>query len=549
MQPSFFSPRDDQHQYNHHHIYDVIIVGAGWSGLSAASRLTEKGLTNIIILEGLDHIGGRSRTVYPFQQAPDLAVELGSAWTYENTEPHEMMLELNQPFGQVHYDDPSTFGLYNEQGEVIATDKEELMELWDNYCIYSHRVAKYLRSKLDDHQPHADKSYQYTMDAYLQHNNDLSPQQVEFLKSMIHAQFEIEFATSLHNISTASAGRRANQCLFCNADYFVPVEHGGFDKVLKKLAKPFKSKLQFRSKVTKVQYGTNTPDLVQVTYLDGKTNTNKTILAKTILMTVPLGVLQKGVIQFEPPLPSRKQQAIDALGMGVLNKVILYWDTPQTTWWPVGREVLTLANAHNHSNVNSANLLLDHDRSYTTFFNDHQLGNGGHFVLSAWIGGDLARAAEQEKNDNIIIAKVMNHLRTMMLSSLATSSSGQEVVVVPEPTHTIVTHWGQDEFSYGSYSYTPYRGDQNDLDWSRYARRDLAARTGSNVFWAGEAVSEKWYATTVGAYRSGRKAANDILVLLEKERQKIKVPSPELKKMKKAATSLTRRRKLSTVLS
>jgi monoamine oxidase len=43
----------------------VIIVGAGASGLAAASRLVENGLsaTNITILEAQNHIGGRVHTV------------------------------------------------------------------------------------------------------------------------------------------------------------------------------------------------------------------------------------------------------------------------------------------------------------------------------------------------------------------------------------------------------------------------------------------------------------------------------------------------------
>ena len=36
-----------------------------------------------------------------------------------------------------------------------------------------------------------------------------------------------------------------------------------------------------------------------------------------------LGVLKAGAVNFEPPLPQRKQQAIDRLGFGTLNKVLL----------------------------------------------------------------------------------------------------------------------------------------------------------------------------------------------------------------------------------
>ena len=42
-----------------------------------------------------------------------------------------------------------------------------------------------------------------------------------------------------------------------------------------------------------------------------------------VLVTVPLGVLKAGSIAFVPPLPERKQGAIQRLGFGLLNKVRL----------------------------------------------------------------------------------------------------------------------------------------------------------------------------------------------------------------------------------
>lgn len=62
----------------------------------------------------------------------------------------------------------------------------------------------------------------------------------------------------------------------------------------------------------------------------------KSLSFDAALITVPLGVLKAGGIAFEPPLPSDKREAIDRLGMGVLDKVYLkyadvFWDT-DTTW-------------------------------------------------------------------------------------------------------------------------------------------------------------------------------------------------------------------------
>jgi len=49
------------------------------------------------------------------------------------------------------------------------------------------------------------------------------------------------------------------------------------------------------------------------------------------LCAVPLGVLKAGSIEFKPSLPDRKQNVIDRLGFGVINKVALEWEAP---FWP-----------------------------------------------------------------------------------------------------------------------------------------------------------------------------------------------------------------------
>lgn len=40
------------------------------------------------------------------------------------------------------------------------------------------------------------------------------------------------------------------------------------------------------------------------------------------LVTVPLALLQKGALQFNPPLSDKKMKAINSLGAGIIEKVI-----------------------------------------------------------------------------------------------------------------------------------------------------------------------------------------------------------------------------------
>ncbi len=57
-----------------------------------------------------------------------------------------------------------------------------------------------------------------------------------------------------------------------------------------------------------------------------------TVEADFVVNTIPLGVLKHGSVEFQPPLPPWKTEAIGRLGFGVLNKVVLlyreaFWDT------------------------------------------------------------------------------------------------------------------------------------------------------------------------------------------------------------------------------
>ena len=60
---------------------DVIIIGAGVSGLRAAANLDAMGIT-YLILEGSDYIGGRLKS-YDFEGT---MIELGANWVHGATD-------------------------------------------------------------------------------------------------------------------------------------------------------------------------------------------------------------------------------------------------------------------------------------------------------------------------------------------------------------------------------------------------------------------------------------------------------------------------------
>jgi len=74
---------------------------------------------------------------------------------------------------------------------------------------------------------------------------------------------------------------------------------------------------------------------------------------------------------------------------------------------------------------------------------------------------------------------------------------------IAEPENYLITRWGSDEFSFGSYSYVPIGGTSFDYD-------ELAKPVMNRLFFAGEATIKEAPATVHGTYLSGIREAQRI---------------------------------------
>lgn len=100
--------------------------------------------------------------------------------------------------------------------------------------------------------------------------------------------------------------------------------------------------------------------------------------ADMVLCTVPLGVLKKKIIKFEPELPQRKLAAIERLGFGLLNKVAMIF--PHVFW---GEELDTFGCLNESSSQRGEFFLL---------YSYHTVSGGP--LLIALVAGEAAQAFE-----------------------------------------------------------------------------------------------------------------------------------------------------------
>lgn len=216
--------------------------------------------------------------------------------------------------------------------------------------------------------------------------------------------------------------------------------------------------------------------------------------ADAVVVTVPLGVLKREKILFDPPLSARKKTAIKRLGFGNLNKVIMlfedaFWDTDD------GDDIFGYIN--DSQEMRGENYMF---YSYA--------GISGGAQLTALSSGNAAYEHERRKPEENA-KKVLDILRRIF---------EPKGITVPPPYHVICTSWGGDPLAHGAYSSMPVGsigGEDYDI---------LGESVGGRLFFAGEATNRKFPATMHGAFYTGLWTAANVdaifgLRALEKKRE------------------------------
>jgi len=240
---------------------------------------------------------------------------------------------------------------------------------------------------------------------------------------------------------------------------------------------------------------------VLVTYRDEEEK-ETTIRAKKLIITVPLGVLQAKSIQFVPDLPTSTANAIQRLGMGKMNKILMVWSSANDIFWP---SVEKLAD------------VTDRDSNFE-FYNSLSLGDGEQKpALFAFFKGTLVEEVERKyakTNPQVYKEKICELAMESLRSMFGNDISNPETVVV--------TNWNVDEYSMGTYSY-------NKVGMKEQDRQVLASPiAGNRIFIAGEATHNRYFATTTGAFLTGRAAAKTVVKTLKKEARRNKLISSKL---------------------
>eukprot|EP00804_Cyclotella_cryptica_P010393 CCRYP_019949-RA/>CCRYP_019949-RA protein AED:0.13 eAED:0.13 QI:0/0.5/0.33/1/1/1/3/568/506 len=454
-------------------VYDVVIIGAGWAGLGAARTLQSKGQNNFLVLEAEDSVGGRCRTV---EIDGDTTAELGCQWIHGATTANPVY-NIATSSGIATIESIGNVAYYSD---VFGGERPHRVPSADIRTISrTHYTNGFIpfQARLQD-STNQDQSLRQTADKYISNKNLEGDTRLGF-EYALDTNIPQNYAASLEDLLFVFLWNRwDSDSQISGSDHLIEQGPGkGYSGVLSHYAAPLANKISYDSTVTSINWSSSSK--VAISYTKAGQTVN--VEAKKVILTVPLGVLQKGSISFAPALPSWKLQAINKLGMGVYNKVIMRWNDDDTLPWPSDVEWLNRIAS------------LGDQGHWTEFFNLKPAT--GKQVLVAFSAGRESERVEALSDDSIK-SEVMESLEAMF----GTSS-------VPEPEQVVITRWKANPLSAGAYSY--YK-----LGSAPKHRTDLGKALGSRLFFAGEACHLKYMSTTHGALMSGQSAANAVVTAL-----------------------------------
>ena len=414
----------------------VIIIGAGMAGIAAARALMEAG-DNVTIVEARDRIGGRIWT----DRSMGTPVDLGASWIHESK--GNPITKIAAKYKQsIKVTDYESVYLYDNKGVMVDDEALEDMLGW------SERTYKRVYKKLAKLE--RDTSLQAVIDELLG-GEELTPQQAMALDWRKVTQ-ELAMGVGLNKLSALGMDDKG----FSGEDLILP---NGYGKLLEKMTKGMDIRLRQKVRIVSERNG-------QVSVM----TLGEDFECDYVICTVPLGVLKRKEIRFEPALPHVKNNAIKKLGMGLLNKIALKFDKP---YWPNDRHFFSY--------------LSEKKGEFPVFINwTHYSGKP---YLMAFVGNEFSRELEG-KQDIEVSVKVHQILYKLFED-------------IPMPEDLRFSRWGTDKFARGSYSYVPVGVNAN--------LRDYLAKPEGRVFFAGEATMRGYAGTVHGAYMSGVRAAEWVL--------------------------------------
>ncbi|AFK02693.1 amine oxidase [Emticicia oligotrophica DSM 17448] len=443
-------------------IYDAIVIGAGYAGLTATRELL-KAEKDVLLLEARDRVGGRVYTKY-YDDGSYL--DLGAAWVGPT---QDKIYALAREFGV------GTFPTYDEgkstlyfngkvkhyKGIIPPLPIGSLLSL-DFAIKRMNKLSKTIDLEKPWDSPNAAYYDSMTLATWMQKQMSFKTARIMFKLaaeaiwaadpneiSMLHALFYTKSGRDLDTLINVKNGAQEERIL------------GGASLPALRLAETFQDKIRLNSVVKNIiQEG----ELVKI---QGE---GFEFVAKKVVVALPPTLA--GRINYLPIMPANREQLTQRMPMGTVWKTYAIYDKP--FWREAGLNGLSATND-----------------GFTTVTFDNSPKDGSKGIMMGFVLGNQAKAfanlSEEERRNSI-------------LDSFA-KFYGEKA---RHPITYIDHSWATEEFTRGCYAGLMPTGAWTSLG------KALREPVG-NIHWAGTETSDIWNGYIDGAIRSGERVAREIL--------------------------------------
>lgn len=426
---------------------DVLVVGAGVSGLTAARLITDAG-KRVVVLEARDRIGGRTHT----DRSGEWVTDLGASWIHGIDD--GPALAVTQALGMPMTE--FTVGSFQVDGRPIAyfspdgtpLDAEGSAAFAADVHAFDAALARTIAASAPG------TSYGQAVEETIS-STAWDEDRAQRVREFMRHRCEEQYGAWIDDLDAHGLDDDAT-----NGEEVVFPD--GFDRLASGLATGLEVRLEHEVHRVRWEPGVGV-----------RVETSKGVFtADQAVVTVPVGVLQSDAFTIEPALPAQIADALDGLRMNAFEKVFLRFPH---RFWPDGIYAMRRQG--------------EAARWWHSWYDLTALH--GEPTLLTFAAGPCAQETRRW-SDEAIAGSVLESLREIF---------GDEV---PTPTGVRVTRWQDDPFTRGSYAYMAVGSQTSDHDL-------LATPVGGVLHLAGEGTWTDDPATVTAALCSGHRAAERVL--------------------------------------
>ncbi|MBL4659012.1 MAG: FAD-dependent oxidoreductase [Alcanivoracaceae bacterium] len=498
---------------------DIVIVGAGLAGLTAANELRKKN-RSFLVLEARNRVGGRTWTKIDPDPDPKYWIDMGAQWigpTHKNILALADEMKVKTISGYPKEGDVAvlyegkvyTFNINHDNHKdtgflslLIGFYRDNFKDVYDEYQEAWHWLDKEANT-LPKGEPWLaknareldSKTVQSWMDEHLKTEGAKFIIETMFLLGFASIPADVSLLHLLYYIRCAGFSEGLNTGLYYRFE-------GGSQAVANATEKVLNEKVKKGCRVSQIR--TEKDGRVTVSWT-GENQDRHQCQAKQVIVALPPALIPKinfvqapimSGMQTLSALPASRRQFNQRMPMGTSIKCHLVYEEQ---FWMKKEWMLT--------DQKLAGIVFVQNRDIGFIANSSEPGENKPGIIGCFIETRKIREKYIDFDENKIVElvtkaveEVFEKIRYSLISEHLGSDPKIRFPPTPKPKKVYVANWSKEEWSEGCYAGVMAPGV-----WTGF-RNTLREPVGP-IHWAGTETANEWFAYMDGAVQSGKLAA------------------------------------------